>query len=186
MEWDEINKRWVPRYGYKSKKGTEDEWLIDAKPNDELGKDPWINAREEKRERVKKQKERQEKNIKNAQKDNIRKLPATIAISHTEAAKSGPIQRHKADVLNALSKAQTSTISMGKFDRKLDGEKPLKKRKKIMSQSEEKDKTLKVIDRIVNKRDKIDLNKAVTSTIKRQQMNKSRRPKGPQAKRQKS
>jgi hypothetical protein len=72
-----------------------------------------------------------------------------------------------------LSKAQTATVSMGKFDKKLEGEKPLKKRKKIMSKDEEHEKTLKVIDRIVNKKDKIDINKAVGSTIKQQQQKKS-------------
>jgi regulator of ribosome biosynthesis len=83
LEWDKITNSWVPRYGYKSKKGVEDEWLVNAKSTDEIGKDPWINAREEKREKIKKQKERQVKNVKSHEKEKVNKLPGNLKERNT-------------------------------------------------------------------------------------------------------
>ncbi len=83
--------------------------------------------------------------------------------------------------MSALTRVQTSTVSMGRFDKVLEGEKAVKKRKKILSKEEEKEKILKVIDRIVKKKGApvIDMNKAVGSTInKQQQRKKISKPKG--------
>eukprot|EP01013_Petalomonas_cantuscygni_P017626 TRINITY_DN34822_c0_g1_i1.p2 TRINITY_DN34822_c0_g1~~TRINITY_DN34822_c0_g1_i1.p2 ORF type:complete len:253 (-),score=40.85 TRINITY_DN34822_c0_g1_i1:87-737(-) len=69
--WDEELGKWLPRHGLRrkveeSKKG--DSWLVELKPSYEMSKDkdPFLDARSSKRERVKKQQVAQRRNARTA------------------------------------------------------------------------------------------------------------------------
>ena len=148
-----------------------------------MGSDPWAKNKQSRRERVGKQQVREEKNRKRNLQQTKPDLPATIAITHASTSRS--VSDHKGDVERALSKAQTSTISMGRFDKVLPNEKPVKKKSKLLSYGNEKEKSQKILDRLISKKDGgvIDVNKAVSRTISSQQKNKTRAP--PSSKKQK-
>lgn len=76
--------------------------------------DPTKKARDERKERVAKNQRQQEKNLSRAQQES------------TPSSAPHPIAQRKRDIDRTLATTRTSTASMGRFDRKLEGEKKLK------------------------------------------------------------
>jgi Ribosome biogenesis regulatory protein (RRS1) len=62
LVWDDTVKEWRPRYGRNRANTVDNDWVIEAKETDEVGSDPWIEARRAKRERVAKQRKQESKN----------------------------------------------------------------------------------------------------------------------------
>jgi len=161
-----------PRWGYKRKDDLADEWVIESKPGDDPSVDPFTKKEQEKKERVSKQAKREKANrleTQSASKNGI-KLPSTISI--TNDFKTTTLTGKKSDVDKSLKIARQSTISMGKFDRLLPGEKPLKEKKKYSALfSDEQSKNSKVLDKVLGNTDpgSMNMTKAVNQVITSQQ-----------------
>lgn len=131
--WDEERQEWVDRWGWKgSNKQEEKQWLTEVPAN--AGKlfdiyssyqsshriildvdfNPGHEARKARKEKMAKNERQRLQNLARAEKD--------------QGASNGlQLQtQRKQDISRTLATSRTSTASMGKFDRKLEGEKKLK------------------------------------------------------------
>jgi len=132
MVWDLNTQEWKPRWGYNRVNDEKDQWILPAKSTDKIGSDPFLERREEKREKITKQKGRQLRNVKEAEKKRNKFLPGVVSINN-EAHKimeqntgtRGRIDR--GDLVLATDIAHKSTASIGKFDQVLPGQKKEKR-----------------------------------------------------------
>ncbi|KAF6762029.1 ribosome biogenesis regulatory protein-domain-containing protein [Ephemerocybe angulata] len=109
-EWDEERQEWVNRWGKDGKnRRVEEQWLTEVKRNADPDHNPQLAARHERKERIAK---------------NEKQHLANLARASGSSA-SGPSSR-KAELEKSIATTRASTASMGKFDRKLDGEKKLR------------------------------------------------------------
>jgi len=150
------------RWGKDSVKNQPQDWVIPAKDNDDSTVDPFEAKNAARKDTIKKQKKRELMNKVKAQKEENSNLPTTIGISHAT-------KRTKGELQNALKMARKSTISLGKFDKKLDGEKPIRniqKRDPLIS-SDEKAKSQKMLSRMFGNADgKMKVQRAVNQLIR--------------------
>ncbi|XP_044952042.1 ribosome biogenesis regulatory protein homolog [Hordeum vulgare subsp. vulgare] len=128
--WDEQTNSWKRTYGYDRVNDDRDVPIIEAKLTDEPGVDPFAQRKEEKKSRVDKQEKNRLGNLKNAAK--VGALPSHIQLAATSVPITGtkadlPRKAKKEDLENVAGMASAATASGGKFDKKLPGEKPLKK-----------------------------------------------------------
>ncbi|KAI5017052.1 hypothetical protein ZWY2020_037430 [Hordeum vulgare] len=128
--WDEQTNSWKRTYGYDRVNDDRDVPIIEAKSTGEPGVDPFAQRREEKKGRVDKQEKNRLGNLKNAAK--VGALPSHIQLAATSVPITGtkadlPRKAKKEDLENVAGMASAATASGGKFDKKLPGEKPLKK-----------------------------------------------------------
>jgi len=138
MVQDDATGEVAPRWGFKSarSKAESAEWAIEAPDSATTGAvDPWAQQAAEKRERVAKNKKQQQRNVlASAEKGSANRVPGAIDLksavdlSATQlglkgkkgkaaaaAASSKKANKHHVDL--ALSVAQKSTASMGRFDK---------------------------------------------------------------------
>ncbi|KIK69808.1 hypothetical protein GYMLUDRAFT_34212 [Collybiopsis luxurians FD-317 M1] len=109
--WDEEKQEWVNSWGWKGKnKEKEEKWITEVPMGADIDYDPRKVARDERKARVAKNNKQQEANLARAQK----------------ASASSDREARKNELERTLATSRTSTASMGKFDRKLEGEKKLK------------------------------------------------------------
>jgi len=110
--WDEEKQEWVSRWGWKGKnKELETQWLTEVPANADVDHDPSKIARDARKARVSKNEKQKAQNIARAQGE----------------SSGGPSrEQRKTDISRTLATTRASTASMGKFDRKLEGEKKLK------------------------------------------------------------
>lgn len=107
--WDEEKQEWVNRWGRDGKnKEKEDQWIHEVKANADVDFDPAQEARNERKSRVAKNERQRLQNLARAQ-----------------AAQSEREQR-KEELEKTLAATRTSTASMGKFDKKLEGDKKIR------------------------------------------------------------
>ncbi|PFH49239.1 hypothetical protein AMATHDRAFT_148094 [Amanita thiersii Skay4041] len=104
-EWDEERQEWVDRWGKDGKnKQVEEQWLTEVPHNANIDHDPRKTAREERKARVAKNEKQRLQNL-------------------ARAAETTPQESRKRDIERTLVQARTSTASMGRFDKQLEGEK---------------------------------------------------------------
>jgi len=118
MVYDDQAKEWRPNWGYK--RANEDHTpILEAGKGDDGSEDPFEKKLNDKKERIKKQKNQEKRNIEEA--GGKHHMPVSANPSSKET---------KAQAKAALALAQKSTASVGKFDKKLKGEKkaPLKRK----------------------------------------------------------
>ncbi|KAI1796137.1 RRS1-domain-containing protein [Ganoderma leucocontextum] len=133
--WDEEKQEWVNRWGWKgANKDKEVQWLTEVSANADVDYDPAKVARDERKARVAKNEKQQTANL-------------------ARAAASSNSSDRKREIDRTLAVTRTSTASLGKFDRKLEGEKPLKgvKRKfepAEISASQEKSQNLAILAKV--------------------------------------
>ncbi|PIL37382.1 hypothetical protein GSI_01076 [Ganoderma sinense ZZ0214-1] len=133
--WDEEKQEWVNRWGWKgANKDKEVQWLTEVPANADVDYDPAKAARDERKARVVKNEKQHRANL-----------------ARAEASSSS--SDRKRDIDRTLAVTRTSTASLGKFDRKLEGEKPLKgvKRKfepTEISASQEKSQNLAILSKL--------------------------------------
>ncbi|KAJ8585765.1 RRS1-domain-containing protein [Rhizopogon salebrosus TDB-379] len=107
--WDEERQEWVNRWGKDGKnKEKEEQWIHEVKANADVDHDPVKAARDERTSRVTKNKRQQLQNMARAQ------------------TAGGEREERKKDIERTLASTRISTASMGKFDKKLEGEKKLR------------------------------------------------------------
>ncbi|KAI0312590.1 RRS1-domain-containing protein [Amylostereum chailletii] len=109
--WDEEKQEWVNRWGWGGKnKELETQWLTEVPANAETDFDPSKKARDERKARVAKNERQRHQNLARAQ---------------GQGPKSER-EEHKSAIEHTLATTRLSTASMGKFDKKLEGEKKLR------------------------------------------------------------
>jgi regulator of ribosome biosynthesis len=177
MIFDEEKQEYKARWGYKRGNDAGDNWLIEQKANDTDTTDPWKKLRDEKKERVEKNKKQQLNNLKKA--SGARVLPGSIDLSSAAGVSRGKRNQLNSDKGSkknshldiALGVAQKSTNSMGKFDKLRHGEPSIKAAKKarkdniLQVASEEKKQSMAVLSKVLGKqeeKDKLFLNKAIS------------------------
>ncbi|KAH9004685.1 ribosome biogenesis regulatory protein-domain-containing protein [Lactarius hatsudake] len=113
--WDDERQAWVPRWGWKGKNRDEEtQWLHEVPANADADHDPSKEARVALKERTAKNERQHLQNVARAQQGRA-----------TGMATGTQVDR-KRDINRTLATTRTSTASMGKFDRVLDGEKKLR------------------------------------------------------------
>ncbi|KAI3616661.1 hypothetical protein WG66_011438 [Moniliophthora roreri] len=106
--WDEERQEWVNRWGKDGKnKQLEEQWITEVPLNADPDYDPRKVAKAERKERVA---------------NNEKQRLANIARAQQVA---GAREERKGEIDRTLATSRVSTASMGKFDKKLEGEKKL-------------------------------------------------------------
>ncbi|TFK94225.1 RRS1-domain-containing protein [Polyporus arcularius HHB13444] len=140
--WDEAKQEWVNRWGWKgANKDKEVQWITEVRANADVDHDPVKAARDARKARVAKNEKQHQQNL-------ARAMPLPVGTSSTGA----PADR-KRQIDRTLAVTRTSTASMGKFDRRLEGEKKLKgvKRKfdpTEISAASEKSRDLAILSKL--------------------------------------
>jgi regulator of ribosome biosynthesis len=186
LVYDERTKDWAPRYGYKRANDESKDWVREHNPNDDPEIDPWTKMKQDKKERVAKNKKQQQKNINVAA--GKRRLPGAVDLTSVvgksqsrTAGKQKPT--HHVDV--ALRMSQHSTASMGRFDEERKREPSRKASQRYAAQPEsnkrssnthvgvreEKQASLAMLDQLLGKRKSgdVDIDRAVGSQKKKRQ-----------------
>ncbi|CAK1546996.1 unnamed protein product [Leptosia nina] len=178
LEWDEQLQKWVPLYGFrKAAAEKEKNWLIPVPQNLDPMTDMYEKKATEKSEKVAKNELQRLKNIARARKVKIPRVGLPITSDKASSTQ----------LATATSVAKASTASLGKFQDKLPKEKeargkgvheliPGKERKRklpVPTPAAEKEQNLSMIDRILRKRPKIDMEKAVSKHINEEQLQRS-------------
>ncbi|KAL2929529.1 Ribosome biogenesis regulatory protein-like protein [Bienertia sinuspersici] len=194
IAYDEKTGTWKRTYGYDRANDEDDVPIIDAKPTDEPGVDPFAKRKTDKKQRVEKQEKNHMKNLKDASKSGA--LPSHVQLAATSLPISGsyaaPKKLSKTELEEVAGAAATSTASIGKFDKKLPGEKPLKnkgKHRKFLPVAQgkgmglqEREQTEKILNKLISKNshDSLNVNKAVKNINmqKEKQQQKSKQDKG--------
>jgi len=130
-EWDEEKQEWVNRWGQGGKnKQKEEQWITEVPANADADYDPVKVARDERKARVAKNEKQRLGN-------------------QARAAPSERDQRKK-EIDTTLATTRISTASMGKFDKKLEGEKKLRgvKRKFDPTESNETKNSLAIMSKL--------------------------------------
>ncbi|KAJ6586814.1 ribosome biogenesis regulatory protein-domain-containing protein [Mycena vulgaris] len=106
-EWDEEKQEWVNRWGRDGKnRRLQEQWITEVPLNADVDYDPRKIARDERKARV-------DKNEKQR-------------LGNVARATGTPRDARKQDIERTLATSRISTASMGKFDKKLDGEKKIR------------------------------------------------------------
>lgn len=141
--WDEEKQEWVNRWGRdgKNREG-EDQWLHEVKGGEgefglyQLGDvgckltadptvDPRANLRADRKARIAKNEKQRLRNLADAQ-AHISALDKKPSTATTSAEKSTARQIRKAELDRSMLISKTATASMGKFDKKIEGEPKVK------------------------------------------------------------
>ncbi|KAH9850832.1 ribosome biogenesis regulatory protein-domain-containing protein [Lenzites betulinus] len=123
--WDEEKQDWVDRWGYKgANKQKETQWITEVPANADVDFDPVKVARDERKARIAKNERQHQQNLSRATQ------------STGPSGAPAPLAERKKDIDRTLAVTRASTASMGKFDRKLDGEKKLKGMKRKFEPTE--------------------------------------------------
>ncbi|KAF7981697.1 hypothetical protein HWV62_32266 [Athelia sp. TMB] len=129
--WDEEKQTWVNRWGKDGKnKEKEEQWITEVPANADVDFDPVKAARDERKGRVAKNEKQRLGNI----------------------ARAAPRERdvRKKEIDTTLATTRISTASMGKFDKKLEGEKKMRgiKRKFEPTESNETQNSLAIMSKL--------------------------------------
>uniref|UniRef100_A0A1L8DR56 Ribosome biogenesis regulatory protein n=1 Tax=Nyssomyia neivai TaxID=330878 RepID=A0A1L8DR56_9DIPT len=160
--FDQEADKWVPTYGYKRAAAEKDrDWVLEVPGNADPMEDQFQKKKDLRKERVAKNEVQRMKNIARAQKI---KVPR-IGIPSSEAASSK-------ELLTAATVAKASTASVGKFQEGLAKDKKARglgvkelipgAKRKASHLYPEKKLNATVLDSVLNKRPKIDVEKAIS------------------------
>eukprot|EP01116_Phalansterium_solitarium_P003928 TRINITY_DN14776_c0_g1_i1.p1 TRINITY_DN14776_c0_g1~~TRINITY_DN14776_c0_g1_i1.p1 ORF type:complete len:316 (-),score=129.46 TRINITY_DN14776_c0_g1_i1:123-1043(-) len=170
---DAVDGQLRPRWGY-GRAGPAQDQIIEARPGDDPTVDPFEAQAAKKKLAKTKQLKREAAN----RKANIRRersaLPSTISLTNAPEG----TRKQKPELEHALKVATQSTISMGKFNKLLPGQKPIKPRKQLPDLGSEKNQSMKVLGKLLGASEgTINVDKAVGKEIHAQQKERSQQPK---------
>lgn len=134
--WDEDRQAWVPRWGRDGKnRETEEAWIRVVKPGQE-DEDPILKARNERKDRIAKNKRQQERNAADAMAQLAvggSKVTREPVSTLSQAQKKSLRDARKQELERSLLVSKAATASMGKFDEKIEGEPKVKGVKRKVS-----------------------------------------------------
>ncbi|XP_023015633.1 ribosome biogenesis regulatory protein homolog [Leptinotarsa decemlineata] len=175
LSWDEQLRKWVPTYGFKrAQSEKEKSWLLEVPGNADPMEDQFAKKSQATSEKVAKNELQRLRNIAKAKKIKIPRVGVTN--SEVSTAK---------DLQTAVTVAKASTASLGKFQSKLPKEKEARgvaditpgvtRKRKLppVSGAEERSENLAIVDTILNKKPKLDIEKAVARHISNEQLERS-------------
>ncbi|CAH1116056.1 unnamed protein product [Phaedon cochleariae] len=175
LSWDEQLKKWVPLYGFKKAKAEiEKDWVLEVPGNADPMEDQFAKKIQAKSERVSKNELQRLRNIAKAKKV---KVPR-VGVMNPDVSSAKDLQ-------TAVTVAKASTASLGKFQDKLPKEKeargvaaitPGASRKRKMppvSGTQEKSENLAIVESILNKKPKLNIEKAVARHIRSEEQEQS-------------
>ncbi|GMY35884.1 ribosome biogenesis regulatory protein homolog [Fagus crenata] len=192
IAYDEPTGTWKRRFGYDRANDEENIPIIEAKMTDVPGEDPFAKRQADKKKRVEKQDNNRLQNLKKAAK--VGHLPSHVQLAATALPITGtrvaPGKVTKDGLGDVAGIAATATASGGKFDKKLQGEKPAKHQGKYRKflpvaegtgiGSQEKMQTEKVLNKLISKNSHeiLNLDKAVTMyNVKKEKKQKNQKGK---------
>jgi len=156
--YDEVSGDWKPRWGYNSIKKSQDNanWVHEVKSGEDPYANPFERQNAEKKLVIAKQKMREVRN-------KVEAAGGKIRASVPDLQSGG--QRGAEGLREAVKRAQASSASFGKFDRVSPNEatnlQPKNRRKATVSSvADEKQRYLKVTNRIFNNEGSVDSHKA--------------------------
>ena len=174
LVWDDVVQKWVPQFGYKKAQVEADKnWAIPVKHNHDPNEDPYEKLAEDKREKVAKNELQRLRNLARAKKVAV---PSVGVAPSTKATDSKSLSQSE-DLKRAAEIAQSSTASLGKFQKDLSKklEKTAKtkgKKRKFDSNTvdnaSEKQRSLSILQSITNKSANFDIDSAVSKQIYRE------------------
>lgn len=164
LVWDETHQEYRRRYGYMKANNAEEQWLIPASDNHgqqgEGAVDPFTKMKQDKVVKADKQAEKEKKN----------KTEAKLTKARSQAAAGSKL---KDDITRTFALVSRSTASMGRFDRRLPGEKeaPAMKGTRKMAgvgsavgdTKAEQSSSLALVDKMIAKEDKLNKDRAATN-----------------------
>ncbi|CAK4068030.1 unnamed protein product [Aphanomyces euteiches] len=162
MVWDEAKQAWAPKWGYKRANDDLNDWAMPVKQGQDPYSDPWTENKQEKTERVQKNLRNQANNLKHGRGKQptmpVSKTPLGVPVELLNTDDKKAKQRGKEGTKAALQKVQFSTASMGKFDKKREGEgerKQTGKRNKFLSvtgaEKTEKERSMNVLQHVLGR-----------------------------------
>ena len=133
--FDEQSEEWKRRHGYGRAKDANEVLIMPGKMTEVPGKteDPFTREEREKRERVTKNREKQDKNLMRAVSEKGAKvLPPTLRLSVTGSSKTsvGAGKLGKSEMKDVAARVAHSTASVGKFNAPIPGDDKVKMRGK--------------------------------------------------------
>ncbi|XP_012735093.2 ribosome biogenesis regulatory protein homolog [Fundulus heteroclitus] len=162
LVWDDVAKEWRRRWGYKRANDNTKDWLIEVPQTADPNEDQFSQRNKAKKERVAKNELNRLRNIARAHKI---KTPGVGLLPKA--------QQSKDELAKAVSVAQTSTASVGRFQDRLPKEKPPKnsgKRRKfsplIGDFSSEKQRQLELLKSLGSKTPRLDITRAVNTQMR--------------------
>lgn len=170
--WDDTLQKWVPTYGYRKVQAEKQkDWLIEVPQNVDPNTDMFAEKAKTKKENVAKNEYQRLRNIAAARKI---KVPQ-VGLPPMEANLHVPQLQIAADV------ARVSTASLGKFQPTLPEDKNTKqtknvgnsKKRRLMNSNEEKSMNLDIAEKVLKKKPKLNLSKAVNMQIHEEQSQRS-------------
>ncbi|KAJ9580203.1 hypothetical protein L9F63_004146 [Diploptera punctata] len=166
LSWDETLQKWIPRYGFKRAAAEkEKDWLLPVPDRGDPNEDQFTKISQIKSEKVAKNEYQRLRNLAKAK--NV-KVPR-VGLASSDKLDSKQLGK-------AISLAKVSTASVGKFQAGLPKEKrareigplmPISKKRKMTAPNpiNEKKSNLTLLDKVLNKRPKLDIEKAVNRAL---------------------
>lgn len=192
MIWDEAKQEWMPRFGYKRANDDQNDWAIEVPANADPYEDQFEKRAEEKKKRIAKNKASQARNAETAERLQrkglkgvaVAPMPVEMApklaqgsakqlataARHARQAEETAVAREqranlKKELEVKLAVTRTSTASLGRFDKALDTDKPIKKRQQKESAAGnsalERKKALEFVEKIAKPATDVNVRKAV-------------------------
>jgi regulator of ribosome biosynthesis len=160
--WNEARQDYLPRYGAKSAKSLDEAAILPHKDSIAKGDDPFSVAKREKNSRVRDNKKKQIANVARGDKRLKKtKVAPMLALDVAPQGPSGKKNIPKNRLRDAISVAQRSTASAGRFDKKLKNEpkpKLVGNKRKLPDPTprkgalvSEKERSKKILDRVLGK-----------------------------------
>lgn len=176
MVWDDVVSKWVPQFGYKKVVAEQERnWCMPVKSNAPDDENPYEKLAEAKREKVAKNELQRLRNLAKSKKVTVPSL-GVLPAGNTQAKGVQEVRSvsQSEDLRRAAEVAKSSTASLGKFQKDLS--KKLEKSAKTKGSKRkfesntgdnetEKAKSLRVLESLGNKREKMDLDAAVNKQI---------------------
>ncbi|KAG5894125.1 hypothetical protein JTB14_004063 [Gonioctena quinquepunctata] len=175
LSWEEQLQKWVPMYGFKRVKAEKEKnWVLEVPGNADPMEDQFAKKIKATSEKVAKNELQRLRNIAKAKKIKVPRVGITN--SDISSAK---------DLQTAVTVAKASTASLGKFQNKLPKEKEAtgvaaitpgatrKRKLPPVSGDVEKRENLAIVESILNKKPKLDIEKAVARHISNEQLERS-------------
>ncbi|XP_063241991.1 ribosome biogenesis regulatory protein homolog [Bacillus rossius redtenbacheri] len=174
LTWDDALKKWVPNHGYqRALADKQKNWVMEVPPSSDPLQDQFTVRADKKKERVAKNEFQRLRNLAAAKNIKVPRVgvPPAESLSSTQLGKQ-------------LTVARVSTASLGKFQDKLPKEKvaknvgallPTTKKRKLPHSNpvEERKANLGILDGILNKKPKLDIEKAVNREIYKEQQERA-------------
>ncbi|KAM4544391.1 ribosome biogenesis regulatory protein homolog [Fundulus diaphanus] len=162
LVWDDAAKEWRRRWGYKRANDNTKDWMIEVPQTADPNEDQFAQRNKAKKERVAKNELNRLRNIARAHKI---KTPGVGLLPKA--------QQSKDELAKAVSVAQTSTASVGRFQDRLPKEKPPRnsgKRRKFLPLigdfSSEKQRQLELLKSMSSKTPRLDITRAVNTQMR--------------------